>query len=52
MINYIQKKSINYSMLKHILTKTEETNQFTNMGFAKRDLEMELEKILDIAPRS
>ena len=48
MIKYIQEKKIDYDAFKDILSNTEKTNQFTNLGPAKRSLELELEKILNI----
>ena len=49
MIKYIQNKKINFSLLKKNLEKSHETNQFTNMGCAKRELELILEDILNIS---
>lgn len=48
MIKYIQEKKIDYCVFKDILSNTEKTNQFTNLGPAKRSLELELEKKLNI----
>jgi dTDP-4-amino-4,6-dideoxygalactose transaminase len=48
MIKYIQEKYIDYIELKNILKHTEQTNQFTNLGPAKRMLEKKLEQLLRI----
>lgn len=48
MIKYIQQKKIDYNLLEFFLKDTHDSNQFTNMGPAKRKLEQELESILNI----
>lgn len=48
MIKYIQNKKIDYSLFSKILEKSHSTNQFTNRGPAKFELERKLQNILKI----
>lgn len=46
MINFIQKKSIDFDLFKNMLAKSQQTNQFCNSGPAKFALEEELRSLL------
>ena len=46
MIRYIQEKKIDYSLFKEILSDSSATNQFTNNGPAKLELEKKIKHVL------
>jgi len=48
MIRYIEQKKIDYEKLDKILSESHSSNQFTNLGPAKRKLELKLEEMLEI----
>lgn len=49
MIKYVQKKEINFGIMKMYLEKTAESNQFTNKGPAKKILENKIRDIIGIS---
>jgi dTDP-4-amino-4,6-dideoxygalactose transaminase len=48
MINFLQNKSLDYDLLKQVLSESHKNNQFTNGGPAKRTLERLLHELLEI----
>ena len=48
MIRYIQEKKIDYSLFKEILSDSSATNQFTNNGPAKLELEKKIKHVLEL----
>ena len=48
MIPYILKKTLSHDKFQHYLQKAQETNQFTNYGWAARELEIRARDMLQI----
>lgn len=48
MIKYVQQKNIDYDELKRLLEKSKKSNQYTNMGPAKFELEKKIQQMLSL----